>query len=51
VDALEFMTSWTFMLIMLGLLCFLILMVPLGIVLLVLFLRRANRDASQQGQC
>ncbi len=47
-DATEFFQSWTFMAIMAGLLCFLIVFVPLGIVLFILFLRRASRPDQDQ---
>jgi hypothetical protein len=40
---MEFLTSWTFMLLMLGLLCLLVLLIPLGIVLAIVLARRADR--------
>lgn len=42
-DATEFFQTWTFMAIMASLLCVLVLFVPLGIVLLILFISHANR--------
>ncbi len=46
-DLSEFLQSWTFLLIMAGLLCFLVLFVPMFIVLVIIFVtRRANRDNS-----
>lgn len=44
VDAMEFFTSWTFLLIMAGLLCFFALLIPIFIVLAIVFVRRAQRD-------
>ena len=43
-DAAEFMTSWTFMIIMVGLLCFFVLLIPIGIVLAIVFANRAQRE-------
>ena len=40
---MEFLTSWTFMLLMLGLLCLLVLLIPLGIALVIVLARRADR--------
>lgn len=47
-DASEFLTSWTFMAIMAGLLCVLVLLIPLGILLGILlaifFIHRVDRE-------
>jgi hypothetical protein len=43
-DIWEFMQSWTFMAIMAGLLCLLIVSIPVGIVILVLWINRAKRE-------
>lgn len=43
-EASEFLTSWTFMIIMAGLLCFFVLLIPIGIVLAILFANRAQRE-------
>jgi glycopeptide antibiotics resistance protein len=40
----DFLTSWTFMAIMAGLLCLLVLLIPVGILLAILFVRRADRE-------
>ena len=45
---MEFMTSWTFMIIMAGLLCFFVLLIPLGIVLAILFVNRAQREKRER---
>jgi hypothetical protein len=44
VDATEFFTSWTFLLIMAGLLCFFVLLLLILIVLAIVFVTRANRE-------
>ena len=41
---MEFLQSWTFMIIMAGLLCFLVLLIPVGILLAIFFVHRANRE-------
>lgn len=43
-DAMEFFTSWTFMLIMAGLLCLVVILIPILIVLAIVFASRAQRD-------
>jgi hypothetical protein len=53
VDAAEFFTSWTFMALMVGLLCFFVLcffvlLIPILIILAIIFVRRANRDQSTE---
>jgi hypothetical protein len=42
----EFLTSWTFMILMAGLLCFFVLLIPVMIIVAIIFVRRANRDNS-----
>jgi hypothetical protein len=46
VDLTEFLTSWTFMFLMAGLLCFFVLLIPVIIILAIIFVQRANRDNS-----
>jgi hypothetical protein len=40
----EFLTSWTFMLLMVGLLCLFVLLIPIGITAAILLARRAGRE-------
>jgi hypothetical protein len=45
VDSLtDFLTSWTFMLLMLGLLCLFVLLIPIGVLVAIVLARRAGRD-------
>jgi hypothetical protein len=44
----EFFTSWTFIALMAGLLCFFVLLIPFFIILAIIFVRRANRDKSPE---
>ena len=43
-DLSEFLQSWYFMLIMAGMLCFLVLLIPVGIVIMIFSISRANRE-------
>ena len=43
-SSMEFFTSWTFILIMAGLLCLVALLIPIFIVLAIVFVRRAQRE-------
>ena len=47
-EAADFFTSWTFMALMAGLLCFFVLLIPIFIILAIIFVRRANRDQSME---
>jgi hypothetical protein len=47
---MEFLQSWTFLIIMAGLLCLLVLFIPLCIVLVILFAARANRNRENPGR-
>jgi hypothetical protein len=47
-SASEFFTSWTFMIIMAGMLCFLLLLIPIGIILAIVFVNRAQRENRQR---
>jgi hypothetical protein len=46
-SASEFFTSWTFMIIMAGMLCFLLVLIPIGIILAIVFANRAQRENRQ----
>jgi hypothetical protein len=47
---MDFFTSWTFMLLMLGLLCLLALLIPIGIIVAIVLARRAGRDNQDTGE-
>lgn len=47
---MEFFESWTFMAIMAGLLCFFVLLIPLGILLAIFIVHRANRENRDRGE-